>query len=225
MRGSLFCGKHKLFILGFIIIFLLAFLVLAGLGGIPFLVDFWWFDAQGYGLYFWKRTFYRLIVFIEISAFFFLIFFINFRIALHYLETEYPDDITSSALEKNFKHFFCQLKSGSLWVYIPFFTVLSILVAWPLFQQWEAFLLYLVAPDTGVQDLTYGKDISYYLFSFPIYALILQRLLIAFSLLLIGLTLFYWIENKLLSQCGKYLPYGVKWHLSVLVLIFFFIEI
>lgn len=225
MRGSLFCEKHKLFILGFIIILLLAFLVLAGLGGISFLVDFWWFDAQGYGLYFWKRTLYRLIVFIEIGAFFFLIFFINFWVALHYLKVEYSDDITSSVLEKNVKRLFYQLKSGSLWVYIPFFTVLSILVAWPLFQQWKAFLLYLVAPDTGIQDLIYGEDIAYYLFSFPIYALILQRLLIAFLLLLIGLTLFYWIENKLLSQCGKHLPYGVKWHLSALVLMVFFIEI
>src|SRR5699024_3647158 len=64
-----------------------------------------------------------------------------------------------------------------------------------------------------------------YLFSFPIYTLILQRLLITFSLLLVGLTLFYWIENKLLTQRVKRLPYGVKWHLSVLVLLVFFIEI
>src|SRR5690606_24229778 len=77
----------------------------------------------------------------------------------------------------------------------------------------------------GVEDPAYGKDDSYYLFSFPIYVLILQRLLFAFPLLLLGLALLYWIENRLLSQHGKRLPLEARWHLSILVLFTFLIEI
>ncbi|ADE14676.1 protein of unknown function UPF0182 [Nitrosococcus halophilus Nc 4] len=217
--------KHRLFILGFSIIAFFIFLIFAGFEGIPFLVDLWWFDAQGYGFYFWQRMLYQSVVFIEVGILFFLVFFLNFWIASHYLGTERPAEIPPGTPRKSFKRLFNKFQTGSLWVYTPFSVVLSILVAWPLFQQWEAFLLYLMAPDMGVQDPAYGKDISYYLFSFPIYVLILQRLLIALLLLLLGLALLYWIENRLLSQHGKRLPLGARWHLSILVLFTFLIEI
>lgn len=217
--------KRRLLILGFSIIALLILLLLAGFKGIPFIVDLWWFDAQGYGFYFWQRMLYQSVVFIQVGIVFFLIFFLNFWVASHYLGVERPADAPPGARRKKFKRLSRKFQTGSLWIYTPFSIVLSILIAWPLFQQWESFLLYLVAPETGIDDPTYDKDISYYLFSFPIYELLLERLLLAFLLLLIGLALLYWLENRLLSRYGKYLPNGVRWHLSILVLIILFIEI
>ncbi|QBQ55799.1 UPF0182 family protein [Nitrosococcus wardiae] len=217
--------KRRLFVLGFSIIVFFILLIFAGFEGVPFLVNLWWFDAQDYGLYFWQRMLYQFVVFIQLSIIFFLIFFINFWVASHYLGTERPSEVPPGTPRKSFKRLFNQFQAGSLWVYTPFSVILSILIAWPLFQQWEAFLLYLVAPDMGIQDPVYGKDVSYYLFSFPIFTLIVQRLSIAFLLLLIGLTLLYWIENRLLSQHGKRLPVEAKRHLSILILIVFLIEI
>ncbi|KFI23276.1 UPF0182 family protein [Nitrosococcus oceani] len=217
--------KRRFLILGLSIVVLAVFLLIAGFEGIPFLVDLWWFSAQDYEFYFWQRALYQLVVFIQVSIVFFLIFFVNFWVASHYLGSERPADIPAGAPRKKFKNLFYRFQTGSLWIYTPLSLVLSIIIAWPLFQQWESFLLYLVAPDMGIQDPAYGKDISYYLFSFPIYVLILQRLLISFLLLLAGLTLLYWIENRLLSQHGKRLPTGAKWHLSILILIVFFIGI
>jgi hypothetical protein len=103
--------------------------------------------------------------------------------------------------------------------------VLGILIAYPLFDRWEAALFYVFGGKTGIQDPSFGKDVSYFLFSFPIYTLLQRRLLIAFLLLLLGLVLLYWLEGRVLSQQEQPLPRGAKVHLSVLVLLIFFIEI
>jgi uncharacterized protein len=46
------------------IVFVLGLVLLAlALVFSDFIVDFWWFDALGYGLYFWQRLLYRYVVF------------------------------------------------------------------------------------------------------------------------------------------------------------------
>jgi uncharacterized protein len=217
--------KRWLLLLGAGIVVFGALLLFFSLFFADFLVDLFWFRALQYELYFWQRFLYRYVILVSVTLLFFSIFFLNFWVASRYLGTTAPPDETGPSAMKAYKDVFKMFRTGSMRVYTPLSFLLSIPLALPLFRQWEAFLLYIFGPTTGIHDPVYSKDISYYLFSYPIYILLQQRLLITFSLLFIGLVILYWLEKKLLSQQEQQLPQGAKWHLSVLLVLVFSIQI
>jgi len=191
-----------------------------------FLVDLWWFDALGFRLYFWQRLLYRYVIYAAVTVVFFIIFFLNFWIASRYLgATASPPAKLKPTSIQAYKDLFKMFRTGSMKVYTPLSLIITIPVALPLFHEWQAFLFYIFGPGAGVQDPVYGKDIAYYLFSLPIYTLLIRRLLIAFLLLLVGLSILYWLERRLLLQQEQYLPRGSRWHLSILILLIFFIGV
>ncbi|MCE5241777.1 MAG: UPF0182 family protein, partial [Desulfobacteraceae bacterium] len=191
-----------------------------------YLVDIWWFESLGYLFYYWQRTLYRYVVFLSVTLLFFLIFFLNFWIASRYLGTSgaAPAPARNGRL-KAYSEIVKLFRTGSMRIYTPLSLVLAFPIALSLFERWEQFLLYVFSPAAGVQDPVYGKDISYYLFSYPIYSLLQRRLLIAFVLLLAGLVLLYWLERRLLSQHDRRMPAGARWHLSILIVLIFLIEV
>jgi len=200
--------------------------VLINLVFVDFIVEVWWFQSLDYGGYFWLRLLYRYAIFLAVTGLFFLVFFLNFWIASRFLgSTEPVESKTSAKMRQAYQEVFRLFRSGSLKLYLPLSLVLGIVIALPLFRQWEAALLYIFGPGAGVTDPVFGKDISYYLFAFPIYSLLQNRLLLAFGLLLIGLVVLYWMERRLLSQYDQRLPQGAKIHLSILILLIFAIEI
>jgi len=191
-----------------------------------YLVDFWWFSSLGYDFYFVQRLLYRYVVFFGVTVLFFLIFFLNFWVASRFLGTTAPPvSRAQGAPRQVYKDILEMFKTGSMWVYTPLSLVLAVLIAQPLFEKWETFLLYVFGSGTGVRESTYGKDIGYYLFSFPIYTLVQRRLLIVFALLLLGLVVLYWTERRVLSQQDQEMPAGARWHINILILLAFFIEI
>ena len=190
-----------------------------------FLVDIWWFGSLGYEAYFWQRTLYRYAVFGSVSLFFFLIFFLNFWVASRFLGATVPGKTATDASLKSYRHLLRGFRTGSMWVYTPLSIVLSVVVAIPLYNRWESFLLYLFSRNAGVADPVYGKDIAYYLFSYPIYTLIQRRLLMAFGVLLASVALLYLIERRILGRQEKRLPTGARIHLNLLVLAVLLIEI
>ncbi|MCU0588863.1 MAG: UPF0182 family protein [Syntrophobacteraceae bacterium] len=198
---------------------------LTGLLVVDFLVDLWWFDSLGYAFYFWQRLLYRYLVFGGVTLFFFLIFFLNFWVASRYLGTTESAEPKEQEKRRAYKEILQLFRTGSMRVYTPLSLVLGVLVAYPLFEQWEAFLLYVFGPAKGVADPVYAKDISYYLFSFPIFTLLQRRIFIAFSGLLVGILLLYYIERRLLQQQEQRMPSGARVHVNSLVAIVFLIEI
>lgn len=174
-----------------VVIILILGIVLLALALIfsDFIVDLWWFDALGYGLYFWQRLLYRYLVFTLAILLFFTVFFLNFRIASRFLSGTAPAD-------SRFK----RLRLGPRMIYFLLPLILGIAVALPLFYKWEAALFYIFGPSTGVEDPAYGNDISYYLFSLPIYQLLIREFSIAFIILLLGLAGLYWSEGRLLDR-------------------------
>lgn len=191
-----------------------------------FLVDLWWFDSLGYVLYFWQRLLYRYVIFISVTLLFFLIFFLNFWVASRYLGTTSPPPSKLKPTPiKVYKDLYKMFRTGSMWVYTPLSLIITIPVALPLFHEWQAFLFYVFGGKAGVQDPVYGRDVAYYLFSLPIYTLLIRRLLLAFILLLVGLSILYWLEKRLLSQQEQHLPRGAKWHLNILILFIFLIGV
>lgn len=219
--------KRRFFALIGILLFAAALVLFASFLSAKFFVDYWWFGALGHEGYFWQRNLYQYAVLLSVSFAFFLIFFLNFWVASRYLgTTSRPVGTTSSPSSfRTYKKLFKMFRTGSMWVYTPISLVLAVVVALPIYERWEAFLLYIFAPATGVSDPVFGKDVSYYLFSYPIYTLIQRHLLITFSVLLACLVVLYLLERRILSRQELRLPRGARLHLSILVLLIFLIEI
>jgi uncharacterized protein len=218
--------KRWIYALGVLILGLGAALFMSSFVGANYLVDIWWFDSLGYGFYYWQRLLYRYVIFAAVTLVFFLIFFLNFWVASGHLGTSFtPTSKLKPSSLQAYKDLFKMFRTGSMWVYTPLSLILAVPVALPLFRQWEAFLLYVFAPKAGVQDLTYGHDISYYLFAFPIYTLLQRRLLITFVFLFFAVLFLYWLEKRLLSQQEQQMPRGARWHLNTLIALVFLIEI
>jgi uncharacterized membrane protein (UPF0182 family) len=215
--------KRRLIRLSLALVGALALLLVLSVIWVNYLVDLWWFDSLGYGFYFWERLLYRYLIFAVVALPFFLIFVLNFRIALRYLVATRSSG--PGEKDRRWRRLAGEFRRGSAWVYHPVALILGVLIALPLFRHWEGFLFYVFGRNAGVVDPVYGKDISYYLFSYPIYTLIQRRLLFAFLVLFFGLAVIYWLEHRLLSRMGKELPSAARWHLSLLILIVFLIEI
>ncbi len=191
-----------------------------------FLINLWWFDSLGYGLYFWQRHLYRYAVFVAVTLGFFGLFFLNFWIASRFLRaSKLAGPKKDTTRRRHFRELVWKFRRGSLYLYLPLSLALAILIAMPLFRSWQEFLFYVFGPSSGIADPVYGKDISYYLFSFPIYLLIQSRLVIASIALACGLAIMYWFERRLLAEEGKKLWPGAKWHLSAIILLVFVLEI
>ena len=193
---------------------------------IDFLVDYWWFDSLGYAFYFLQRMLYRYLVFLGVTTLFFCIFFFNFWIASRFLGAVGPPlDGSKTQSKEAYRKILHMFRTGSMRVYTPLSLVLAIVIALPLFANWEAFLLFVFGTKASIADPVYGKDISYYLFSFPIYSLLQRRIFISFALLLISVLFLYWLEHRLLKAQEQGIPKGAKVHLCFLILSVFAIEI
>ncbi len=196
--------------------------VLASVFGIDYLVDIWWFDALGYGFYYWQRILYRYAVFASVLLLIFMIFFINFRTAARFQKKKDQNNVKDKTSRPKLID---RLPLDAAWFYAFLSLVLSIPIALPLLQQWEKFLFYIFAPSMGVEDPFLGKDVSYYLFSYPIYSLLQRRLMIALVVLVLGLLIVYMVKNRMHSRPLFDFSRGAKWHLSLLVIVVFGIEI
>ncbi|MFW5930752.1 MAG: UPF0182 family protein, partial [Desulfosalsimonas sp.] len=201
-------------------------IILAGIGYIAFyflfldfLVDYWWFDSLGYGRYFFLRIFYKYLVFAGATLFFFVLFFLNFWVASRFLGggMSGPDKKEKSR-KIRYKELARMFRTGSMKIYVPLSLVLSVFISLPLFEKWERFLFYLFGPGAGVSDPAFGRDAGFYLFSYPLYTLLEQRLLIAAAIAVAASIILYRIERRMLTGSGQSLPKGAKIHLNVLAL-------
>lgn len=211
--------KHWLLIL---LIAVLAVLIGVGLFlyiYMDFVVDYWWFGSLGYSRFFLLRLYYRYIVFIVVTLFFFLLFFLNFWVASRFLGAGRPAPGFMGS-NRRYRDLIEMFRTGSMTVYTPISLILAVFIAFPLFKNWELFLFYIFSPAAGIQDPAYGKDAGFYLFSYPVYTLLQQRLLISLAILLAASLLLYWAERRVLSRSDAHLPAGAKIHLNILALLF-----
>jgi uncharacterized membrane protein (UPF0182 family) len=191
--------------------------VLFNLIFLDFMVDLLWFGALKLKGYYLLRLYYRYLVFSGATLAFFLIFFLNFWIASHYLGTTISSAKEAGPDGKQKKLNLIRLfQSGSLTIYAPVSFVLAVFIAIPLYEKWESALLFIFGSGSGVNDPVYGKDISYYFFEYPVYLLIQNRLLFAFILLFAGIFILYQLEKRVLSKDNNRLPRGSKIHLTIL---------
>jgi len=181
-------------------------------------VDLWWFRSLEFEGYFWLRLLYRFILSGGVTFVFFSIFFSHFWLASRYLGLNPPDEVLADPEKRQrFQKFSDAFMSGSVWVYTPLSLVLAIFIALPFYEQWEQAILYFFGSASGVTEPVYGNDISFYLFSYPIYTLIQQELLITAIALFFMVGILYWAEHTFIPNQSKDYPRGAKIHLTILV--------
>ena len=182
---------------------------------IDYAVEIWWFTSLKYLEYFAFRDGYKDSIGLMVTLILSTIFYINFRLAIKFITEaavveELNDDrglIAGILKTRSFKRF------------IPLSILLSIPVLIPVYANWETLLLYFFSTNSGVVDPAYGKDISFYLFSYPVYQLIQNKLLIVFSLLVLLIAGFYRASYKKLQQRLQGFPTSAKIHLTTLIVI------
>lgn len=202
---------------------LLGFTIMALVVGVNFthfIVDFWWHDELGYGNYFWLKLLHRYILSGGVTLFFFLIFFLNFWAASRFLGVD--EDALAHLGWREGRHYERVLnlfQTGSLKVYTPLSLLAAIFMARPFYTQWEKAILFFFSPSSGTTDPVFDKDISFYLFSYPIFQLIQGELLVSTTILTAGIAFLYYLEHQLLPQQNRPWATGAKVHLSALVII------
>jgi uncharacterized membrane protein (UPF0182 family) len=181
-------------------------------------VDLWWFNSLEFEGYFWLKLLYRFILSGGVTITFFGIFFFHFWIASRYLGLNPPDEILLDIdKRKRYQKFADVFMSGSTKIYTPLSLILAVVVATPFYNQWESALLFFFGDDSGILDPVYGNDISFYLFSYPIYSLIQQELLLTTVILFFLVASLYWMEHIFVPDQNAAYPLGAKIHLAILV--------
>jgi len=184
-------------------------------------VDLWWFDSLKLRNYYLMRLGYRYLTFTLVLVVFFSIFFFNFWFASRYLGT--GSEISSDMSDKTRLHRLRRLsglfRSGSMKVYTPLSFLLALPIALPFYEKWQDGLMFLLGPLSGVRDVDFGLDISFYLFGYPFYRLLEKELLTVFSLLILFLLMLYWIENRMLGKAEQRLPRAARLHMVVIATI------
>jgi len=191
---------------------------------LDFFVDLWWFQSLEYEGYFILRLIYRYVTFSVVTLVFFLFFFFNFWVASRFLGTTIPE-MQGNQDKTGKRKLLRMVQSGSMKVYTPLSLIMAIPIAFPFYTQWEKGLLYLFSPSAGIKDPVFNLDISFYLFSYPIYKLVQTQLIITSLILFLGIFCLYLIENRILAGREKELARGAKIHLTLLILITMVIQI
>ncbi|MCK5898250.1 MAG: UPF0182 family protein [Methylococcales bacterium] len=181
-------------------------------------VDLWWFHSLEFEGYFWLKLLYRFILSGGVTLAFFAIFFFHFWIASRYLGLNPPDEILLDIDKRQRYQKFAEVfMSGSSKVYTPLSLILAIVIALPFYNQWESSLLFFFGENSGVVDPLYNNDISFYLFSYPIFSLIQQELLITTIILFFLVASLYWMEHIFVPDQSAAYPFGAKIHLAILI--------
>lgn len=184
------------------------------------IIDLLWYQSLGYLRLYALKLGYKYLIFGAVTLLFFTVLFLNFQVASRYLGVNAEEDAAAVGRSRRMIRGF---RNGSLKVYTPISLILAVALALPLYREWEKALLFFFAPAMNVRDALFGLDVSYYLFSLPIFTLLQGRLLLTLVVMLLGLGLLYVAEMRVLERQGQPLYFGAKLHLSVVVVLIFLV--
>ena len=193
--------------------------------GKDFLMQLWWYTSLDLMAFFLLRESYHITVIITLTGILTALFFGNFFTAGKALQAlpgrampDHKNPVEDSG-PLNRSSAFSSIRRN-----LAASLLLAVLLMLPIYPDWEHFLLYFASSPAGIQDPAYGNDISYYLFSFPVYRILQRELLLVFVLLLIVLAVFYRWGQRHASARNNGLPMPGRRHLTALLLSIIFIE-
>ena len=183
-----------------------------------FFVDLWWYQSLNIDGYFWLRLLYKFFIFGGVTLFFFAIFFLHFWFASRYIGLNPTDEIVDNVAKRlRFQRIADLFMNWSIKIYTPISLILAIFVAMPFYKEWKLALLFFFSKNSGVTESIYGNDVSFYMFSYPMYMLIQQELLITATLIFFFVGILYWLEHIFVPNQRKEYQTGAKVHLTTLI--------
>lgn len=190
-------------------------LLLLAIGpGIAFYTDYLWYDDVGHSKFFMTRLTTQLILFFLGAGIFSLIAGINIFLARK-LSPLRPLAITNDFLF-NLRR---QMDPVIRWVILGTIAAGALVFGTTAFPQWQEFLLYLNAQDFGVKDPQFSKDISFYIFSLPIWNFVFSWLFGTLIVCVLAVTAVYAYAGAIGPNQpeGGYLAPQPRTHISILL--------
>jgi len=127
-------------------------------------VDWLWFGEVGFRGVFWTRLWWQVLVGVAAFVLFFVIVAINVELARR-LAPSYRVTATGDLLEPRSDRVRRWVGWGGLGVSL----VAAFIAGVSASAQWQTFLLYLKQSPFGEKDAIFGHDISFYVFSLPMW--------------------------------------------------------
>ncbi|WP_305908741.1 UPF0182 family protein [Methylomarinum sp. Ch1-1] len=181
-----------------------------------FLVEIWWHDSLNMLLYYLLRIAYRDLIALTITLIQGSFIFLNFILVPQLLGFE-PKQLFAGSGFKNRLSVLMLTPSARLFMLSA--AIFTIPILTPIYLHWEDFLLYFFNSGSDMKDPVFERDISFYLFTFPLFKLVQYELLAVFSLLFATIALVYWVAYRQLDSGKRPLPPSAQLHLSLLILV------
>ncbi len=151
-------------------------------------IEVLWFKNLGYSSVFWKRLFWKWGLFFIFGILSFIFIWLNAGVVKKF--TGYKP--------LGWQVYFRFMSLGA----IAFFILFSIGMGSGVARRWEDVLMFIKQVPSGVSDPIFSKDVSFYLFSLPVYSFLsgwLFRLLIITLISMVVLYRFYTRRSYVLS--------------------------
>ncbi len=179
--------------------------------------DYYFFDSLNVASVFWTYLTTQYVVQIVFFLIFLLIAGINVTIA--YRSSSYVNrtlDIGQLGISL----------SVIRWIFIAFLLLIGWFVSMYPASNWLPVLMYLQQSPFGSTDPVFGQDISFYVFSLPVYEMIRNFLMASLVVSLIATAVVYFFrEGILVAPQAVHVSSRVHAHAAILVALFFAIQI
>ncbi len=180
-------------------------------------VDWLWFGETGFRTVFTTGLRTRVFLFVLFGALMGAILWANLAIAYRVRPPFRP----MSLEQQNLERYRTALEPRRRLIAIAASAVIGVFAGITAQAQWETWLLWRNGTPFGVNDPQFGRDISYFVFTYPFQRMVLGFLFTAIVLALIGaLAVHYLFGGVRLQTPGEKITPAARVHLSVLLGVF-----
>ena len=210
-------------------IVLLLLIIMAA--GSRFFTDLYWFSELGFRNAYLIRVFAQLIIRVSVGLIIFAFFYLNLRYTrqeLLYLINLSEDQQVSSIFQNRRPPLLDWLNARRLnYIFVAVSVFLGLIFSTVGAANWETILKFINQVPTGEVDPIFGNDISFYLFTLPVWEIIreIAVVIIIFALLLVGVIYLLGSGISSLDDLKFKLSRKVKNHLSLLLILYLLTKI
>ena len=181
-----------------------------------FYTDALWYNHIGFQNLFWKMFWAKILMVVAFGATFFVLMYGNILLA-HKIPPDQEIDLEGSPLEEVINRVRSVGSKAVTWGLVAFSAVAALLAGLGWGGKWELVLKFLNHASYGKTDPLFGKDIGFYLFSYPFQKELVNWLISSLFFILVITAIVYVFDGGIRLKRGPdMLAPHVKAHLSVL---------
>jgi uncharacterized membrane protein (UPF0182 family) len=204
----------RIIVLAIVLLIIIFFLIIAPFARLY--TDALWFNHLGFQSLFYKTLVTKILMVVVFGLAFFVLLYGNILI-LRKLSPDEQVELEGSPLEAFVAHARGAWSKLVKWILVIFSILAAFIAGLGWSGNWDVVLRYLNHATYGQKDPIFGKDVSYYLFSYPFIRSLVNWLLGVLFFILVVVALLYILEGGIRLKWGPdMLAPHVKAHLSVL---------